>query len=324
MKNRNHCFALLGCLALLVGLAPSAHAGGVYQLEFTVCGPVPTLPADVAVNLYEGDVPDPGKLKGTSTETFVSNGNIPSHVCDPVACLTDSRIMNGEFCIAFQINGFDKGKLKAESYFEVVINGEAFGLNLHTSCSQPIPLNQPITVGDYTFEIVGGYATCIPGVPGCPQTSKIYEVDGEYRIDVCNCAPTNITFNVYKKDTEFKGTSSATWDGVSLSNIVCDDVACITGATLEGCELVITFDSFGYRDDGQFDSDTSWEMLFDGGCNGGKVKVHTSCSQPFYLNVPHPAGDGTFTFTDGCGGCLSSTPVSVEDSSWGSVKGLYR
>lgn len=331
MTNRNHLtIALLGCFALLAGAVPAAHAGGVYQLNFQVCGPTPALPADITVNLYEGSTPDPGKLRGTSSETFVSNGNIPAHACDAVACLTDTRT-DGPVCglgalqVDFQINGFDKGKLKTESYFEVVINGVATGLQLHTSCSQPIPFQQPIVIGDQTWTIVGGAGSCLPGAPGCPDGSKLYEVNGEYRVDVCGCtAPFAVTLNLYKSDTDLKGTSTAMWDGMNLTNIVCDNVACLESAVLEGCELVIQFTTFGQKDNGEYEADSAWEMLLDG-CGGGKTaKIHTSCSQPFYIGLPHEAGNGTFTFTDGCGACIVNVPVSVEDSSWGHVKGLYR
>lgn len=316
-------------LASLALLATStvATAGSIYQLNFECEGPAPTLPATITVDVYEGDTNDPGKLKGSSTEIFNGNGNITGHTCDAFMCLTDTRILsnNGNLFLTFQTNGFDKGKLKSNTYWEITINGVTSSLQFHTSCSQPIPLNQPLDVGNgMTCTLVGGYGDCLPGSPGCPTGDKLFEINGQYRIDVSGCTPSDLVFNVYKKDNELKGTSTATWNGASLTNIVCDGVACLTGAELQGSELVITFDSSGYKDTGEFESDTSWEMLVTG-CAGGKTqKIHTSCSQVFTMGTSYPAGSGEFVFTGGCGACLSFAPVGTEDASWGGIKAGYR
>ena len=56
----------------------------------------------------------------------------------------------------------------------------------------------------------------------------------------------------------------------------------------------------------------------------GPLKVGES--EVIRLESPHPypAGDGEFVFLEGCGSCLSRTPVSVENRTWGRVKEAYR
>jgi hypothetical protein len=98
----------------------------------------------------------------------------------------------------------------------------------------------------------------------------------------------------------------------------------LTTARLDGDELIVFFEVFGWKDDGTFDAESSYELDL-GACGTFKLtNFHTSCSQVIYLDEPYDLdGPGTLTITGGCGACLVEHPVPVEKSSWSTIKTLY-
>jgi hypothetical protein len=316
-------------LAALLITANTSFAGDLYQLQFCWYGDIPTYPAHIEFNVYEGDKIDSDKLKGSSSmdfEWFGTYGENWNFMYDDVAFLTSAWVEDGMLRVCATADGWDNGKFKSTSSFEIIVNGESSGLlDLHTSCSQEIPIDTPLA-GDPggTWYIVGGAGDCVPGGPDCPEGDKLYELHGEFHIPLCGCVPTDMTFTVFKKEDEWKGASTATWTGTGLDNIVCDNVACLTGAYLDGETLVVEFESFGYKDNGEFDSETSFELDL-GDCGVYKlVKYHTSCSKIIYLNTPFDLGCNAFImFTGGCGACIVDQPIPAGDSSWSEVKSLY-
>jgi hypothetical protein len=330
-------------LATVLMAASSAMAGKVYQLDFQYYTDVPTYPAEITVNYYEGDKCQADKLKGTSSmmfEWFGTYGENWDFTYDDVAFLTEAWEEGGMLRVGFTMNGHDNGKFKSTTSFEVIVNGVSTCLkDIHTSCSRVIPVDEAL-VGDGpgTFYITGGVggADCLPQDPDCPTGDKAYELYGEFHVPLNGCVPTDVTFRAYKDASDLKGTSTATWTGSGLDNIVCDSVACLTDAWMDGDFLVVSYDVFGWKDNGEFDSSSSYELDL-GDCGVFKLqKYHTSCSQVIRLNVPfwicdgdfHPddnqdCGNGYVVLTGGCGGCIVDVPIATQESNWSTIKSLY-
>ena len=105
-----------------------------------------------------------------------------------------------------------------------------------------------------------------------------------------------------------------------------DGVIELVGAFLDGSRTCIEFASSGNKDDGTYDSSTTFEIVFDTG--SFDVNIHTSCSQPLPVDlaVGLDVGDGSFMISneESCGACLVPPVISIEPASWGRVKGAYR
>jgi len=323
---------LLTTLALtsLLLAASSATAGKIYQLDLCWFGPIPTYPAHITVNYYEGDKCQADKLKGTSSMDFEWLGNYGENwnfTYDACAFLTSAWEVDGQLRVCFTINGHDNGKFKKESAFQVVVNGATDCFDQHTSCSQVIPIGVPLDASDpgtfFFMSGVGG-SDCLPGNAECPG-DKAYELDGEFHIPLNGCVPTDVVFKVYHKESELKGTSTAVWNGSGLDDIICDSVACLTGAYLDGDWLVVSWDSFGYQSGGEFGANTTWELDL-GACGVYKKYYHTSCSQIIRLNTPFVftnGADGYLVLTDGCAACITDVPIPTQEGSWSTLKSLY-
>ena len=278
------------------------------------------LPASIEARVFEND----DVLRGSSSVVF-DGTDLSGFVYDDVAFIAGVGIDGGEIFVNFVANGYDSGKFKSNSAFAVVVDGGESFLELHTSCSQPILLNSAYAgLPDGEFTITGGVGECVPGNPDCPVGDKIYELSGLFNVPLAGCAPGEITFNAYKDDDDLKGSATAMWTGSGLSDIVCDGVACLLDAGLDGDNLLVNFDVFGWKGHGEFDSNISLEIDL-GACGSFMLtNLHASCSQVVYLNVPlDMAGGSNLTLTDGCGICLLENPVPTEKSTWGAVKSLY-
>lgn len=337
MDLRYRCafvFALLIALPLL--LASPASAGKLYQMEMQYCVPYAGGATTVTVDYWAKD--QNGAPEGSTTVGFdgATNTNV---VCDdPKVCVTDISQVGPMLCVTMVLNGTKNARFDSRAYVEVTVDGQTGHLRLHTSCSKPLPIGSTLMLSDPAVEaltgpgsyvLMSGIGECVPNAPGCPEGGKIFEIDGEFRIPLGACSPSTVTLNVYRQTNNLQGSSSAMFTGSGLSGIVCDDVACLTDAYVEGSELVITFDSLGYKEDGSYDSEvfdgySSWEMDL-GSCGTHQTdRLKTNCSVPFLLDQPMDAGSGGFTFRGGCGACLVGQPVSVENNmSFGTLKASY-
>ncbi len=279
-----------------------------------------TAPGSLTFNIYKGD----HDLRGTSTVRF--NGVGPEDViCDLVACITDAHTERGDVVVAFKARGFKggSGEFERDSRFELETSEAGnFFLDLHTSCSQAIRVDVPYEMspgGSVTF--TNGCGVCL-GAPGeCPSTDKLCWVDARFRVPCVS--PGALTLNVYKDDDELKGTSTAAFDGVSLTHVTCDLWACITEAHMSGDEMLVMFRANGAKDDGRFDANSRFELEIVG-CGTFFRDLHTSCSQPILQNFPYETvPGGTLTLTGGCG-CLEAVPTVVKETSWSVIKKTYR
>jgi hypothetical protein len=342
---KGYRIALLTTLAFALMLfGATAQAGKVYQLELCYYTDIPTYPAHIEVTYYEGDKCEEDKIKGTSSmdfEWFGTFGENYNFMHDGVAFLTSAWEENGMLRVCFTMTGHDDGKFKSTTSFGISVNGMTSCLeDIHTSCSRVIPVDEPLMGdGPGTFYILGGIGgtDCLPAHPDCPDyDDKLYELYGKHVVPLNGCVPDLITFNNYKSDNDLRGTSTATWTGSGLDNIVCDSNACLVDAYLEGDYLVVCWEAYGQKDSGEFESSSSFEVDL-GACGVFKLqKYHTSCSQPVYLNTAFYIRDGDFdpdnncdcgngyvVLTGGCGACMIDQPIATEESSWSSFKNLY-
>ncbi len=136
----------------------------------------------------------------------------------------------------------------------------------------------------------------------------LYSLDMKLCMPAPAAYPVNITIEVHKDQPgNLKGTTTATFDGTVLSDIMCDDFMCITDAEVDGDMLYLYFDSFGYKD-GKYEANSYFDV-FVGDVNLG-LPIHTSCSKPIYVDGhPYgalPLGAGTFYVLAGDGTCMST------------------
>ncbi|OGF23032.1 MAG: hypothetical protein A2V63_08645 [Candidatus Eisenbacteria bacterium RBG_19FT_COMBO_70_11] len=326
MHRRLLLAASLVVAACTILITPVAQAcpGGIYQLDMRWEGALPaSYPVTIEFLSYDGTSADPTKLKGTSSVDW-DGVSVTNWLCDDFACITAVREEGGKLVVEMVASGWNSGKFRTETAWEVVVGGERSFFHKHTSCSQPILLEVPQAgTPAGTFFFTGGFGSCFAGAD-CPMGDKAYCLTGEFHISLASCTPGPITLNLYEKDSNLKGTSTATWTGTDLINIVCDDLACIQSASVQGGELVIVFEASGWGKKGEFATETSFE--FDlGACGVHKLtKLHTSCSQPIFLDYPYPAGSGNIILTGGCGACYQHSPTPTWQGSWGMVKVRYR
>jgi hypothetical protein len=162
-------------------------------------------------------------------------------------------------------------------------------------------------------------------VAGAPaRGAKLYSLDGEFRVPLRCELPVDMTFNVHKGTDDVKGTATATFDGASLSDVTCDERACITSAFVDNGDLVIVWTANGWKGRGEFGSTTTFEWLVSG-CDTFSLEQHTSCSEIVYLHLLYLADPmGMVTYTSGDGDCLDEMPSPVASATWAGVKAIYR
>ena len=161
----------------------------------------------------------------------------------------------------------------------------------------------------------------------CVPSHKMLQLDARARTGLSCTLPVNITFNVYGHGG-LKGTSTATFDGTTTSNIVCDTlngsgfpIACIVSAEILNGAIVVTWHANGHRSNDVFDSSSNFEVIV-AGCGSADLDLHPSCPQVIRLLDPYPDNQvGDVVLTDICG-CLGSVPV--EQVGWGMIKATYR
>ncbi len=294
-------------------------------------GPVPTeFPAHIEFTVSEGHNCD--HLKGTASADF-DGLDMSNSIADDVISIDAIDIVDEALTIHYTVWGYDQNsdppKFKANTCFAVGVNGFADGLSLHTSCSQPIELNVPFEgEAGGSFTILDGDGDCIPGdEPGevdCPFENKLYWIAGDFRIP-CS-SPGNVTLNIYDANhfDDPKGTATGYFDGTGLTGITNDAVAQLWEASLDGNDLVVGFEAFGFDNDPpRFKAKTSFELVVEGCGTFRLEEYHTSCSQPIVVDVPQtvsPSGD--LTFSNFCG-CEENT-VSTDLIHWGELKSHFR
>jgi len=315
--------------ALVLLLATGVVAGDLYMLEMRYEGPIPSYPAQIEIDVLEGGHCD--HYKGTATADF-DGVNVTNNVGDDVVSIDDITITGSTMAINYTVMGYDNHsnppKFKASTCFAIDVNGNNDGLSFHTSCSQPVLLNYPYP-GDSggIFTVLDGDGDCLDDgtePEECPDDHHLYWLAGNFQVP-CS-SPGNVTLTIYDSDhfNDPRGTATGYFDGSSLTNIVEDDVARLMGAYMDGGELVIVFEAFGFDHfPAHFKATTSFEIVVEGCGTYRLVRYHTSCSQPVTLFEPYSASpSGVVTFTNFCG-CEENT-ISNEDTSWGAVKALYR
>ncbi len=302
------------------GDRPPGH-GDLYELDMEWIG-ADVGPVHVILKVYEGKTPDPAKLKGTSEADF-DGATMTGLMFDTVAEITQISTAGGELTVAFTANGYDGGTFKADSYFEVLLDGVSSGLNIHTSCSKVLRMGYPYgcdPVGSGNIFIVGGDGDCLVDRYHCPEGNKLYWVIATLRVP--DCGPADLAFRFYKGDDDLQAESLASFDGFGLYDVVCDRFACITDAAVIGGDLIVTVEAFGPKGGGEFDASSRFELEV-GGCDTYYRDLHTSCSQPIHVHEPYEMTPlGELILVDGCG-CLENVSP-VQQSTWGLIKGLYR
>ena len=300
----------LAVILALATLPQTALAGDLFSMEMRAEVADPgAYPVPVTINIYEGSDIDPDKLKGTSTAVF-DGGSLSGLTCDAVACITDASLDGGNIGVNYSAIGWDNGKFKTVTTFEVIVGGSATTLTLHTSCSQLIYVDRPYP-GEPggTYYVESGTGDCFLGPDDCPADNHLYWLVGEFRVPCPSYGP--VAFNVYKNDNDLKATATALFNGTELVDIQNDFAALLDGAFVDGDELVISFTSYGYKGGGDYDANSRFEMVTS--CGMYYLDQHTSCSDPIYLNLQMPATPGgSVVYTDGCGGCIETGEPPVD------------
>jgi hypothetical protein len=123
-------------------------------------------------------------------------------------------------------------------------------------------------------------------VSAAAMAADLYSMDMELCLPAPDSYPVSIQIDMHKgkEPANLKGTTSADFDGTVLSNIACDALMCITGATESDGMLCITYESIGYKE-GKYEADTYFEA-FVGDVQTG-LHMHTSCSQDIFLDHPY-------------------------------------
>jgi len=315
---------LLLLVMCIMAMAGAAQAGShLYRLDMRYEGPAPAGPTHLEIIISEGRHCE--QFRGSAEADF-DGSSITNLVDDDVVTITSAEIVGGSMILHYTVNGYHNGHFHADTCFEVIEGGNSTNLSFHTSCSQPIPLEAPMPgdpVGTYFLE--GGEGDCLddsdpPEGESCPDDHRLYWLAGNFQIPCSN--PGNLTLTVYDGNSVV-GVSSAYFDGNHLIETSADAVAQFWDAFFVDGGLVVEFEAFGWHE-GHFHAHTAIELEVEGCGVFSLPDYHTSCSQPIDLDSPMSinGGAGSITFTDMCG-CGQSV-VSVESTSWDSLKSLYR
>lgn len=139
--------------------------------------------------------------------------------------------------------------------------------------------------------------------------------------------PVHIVVNVYKDDDfqagDLMATSEVDFDGASMSNLVCDVNACITGVEVVDGMLVVRYTSDGYKSGGDYDANSGFEVIVGG--SASQLPLHTSCSQTIYVERPYPGiPSGTFYIEGGEGDCFIGPNDCPDDDKLYWLTGEFR
>jgi hypothetical protein len=303
--------------------AQDACAGDLYRLDMRCIVPQSAPPVHVVVNIYSGETPDPGRLEGTCQADY-DGISMSGLVWDDVVCITSIMVQGEDLVISYMVNGNDHGEFAHKTLFEVLLNGNPTYLPLGTACREIIRLDHPYAgdpFGSSTFYIEDGDGGCLYDHMYCPIGEHFYWLVGEFRVPCVR--PDDLTLKIYSNEDEFQAVSTASFDGIELSDVFCSYVACITDALMVDGDLLMTFDVYGYKDQESFLANTRIELEV-----GGEIfylDLHTSCSGPVLVDEPYDTvPDGTLTITEACGDCVDEGATPAEQSSWGGVKVLFR
>jgi len=311
---------VLGVLLASVVLGHSGAEGGdLRRLDMRWVGPQPMYPTHVVVHVYKNTT----ALKGTAEADF-DGAMLSGLVGDDVVSITDIASEGGSLVVTFTAHGYlSSGKFASKSRFEVCTGDGSTHLDVFTSCSRILYLEAPYPADPCgAFFIEDGEGTCFWEWDDCPAGGKLYWVKGEFWVP--DAAAGDLTFNVYRGQGNLRGTATARFDGVNLTNVCCDPIACITGAAMLGGDLVVGFWAHGYQNAGCFSSNTRLEVLTSSG-TASHLDFHSLCNRVVMLSYPYSASPaGEVTFSDGCGECVRTPSDCPTGSSLYWVAGEFR
>jgi len=167
--------------------------------------------------------------------------------------------------------------------------------------------------------------TCLAGSWSSEAYARdhLYQLSMRFAVNEPFYYPVHVAVNVYENDDAWKGVSEVDFDGSGLYNLVCDDVACITGVEVEGGSIVVRFDVDGYKSGGDFAANSMFEVVLDG--VSYSTEMHTSCSRPIYIGTELPATpDGAFSIDGGDGDCLLEEGECPDDDKLYILYGNFR
>ncbi len=326
MKAAAIGFAAL-CALLFLGTPSQAQdlPGELNWMDMKYVAPQPAYPAHVIIEVYKNGCDNPSDLRGVSEADF-DGTTVSNIVCDAIACITDITVEDGQMVVYYRANGYESGpKFAANSCFAATVNGNRSTRLMHTSCSQIVYLDTPYGADPMgAFYVVAGQGTCLRLPFDCPpDDGKLFWVVGFFRVPCAAYLPVDLTFKLFKGNSDLKGISMATYDGSNLVVNYCDPVACITDAAVNGNDLDVWFIAHGTKGQGEFENDSTFEIEVSN-CGDFFVYIHTSCSQDLYTYEEYPLIPGGFMmWTDACG-CVIPGQTPVTEKSWGSIKSFYR
>jgi len=324
--RRSLVYVFVAAAVLLVSSV--ALAGDLFSLDMKYAGPEVAYPVEITIEVHKGK--EPANLKGTSTGDFDGTTFTPSS-SDAICEITDVTVDGGLLCVFFTANGYRDGEFEADSYFDLFIGEDNVATQMHTSCSKPIFMSPhpyetiPFAVGN--FYVLGMDGTCGATAGDCPPNPyKLQWIYGKFSVP-CD-APANLTVNLYKDTSDLKGYSIGYFDGTDLTGVFGGGEHGAARALIDNAEMVddimnVYFYGYGWKGNGEFDKNTRFELVV-GGCGTFNFDLHTSCSQEIFIGEPgyDLVPEGHFEFVNGCGACIGYVPV--EDSTWGTIKSLYR
>ena len=313
-------------VALLLGVmvALAAASGNAYVLDMKAVIPgasALTFPAAVQVDVHKGV--NPGNLKGTSTADFDGSA-LSNIVCDGVVCITDAMVVDDEVIVYYTAFGYKDGRFDNDTVFAVTIGELSAASHVHTGCEKPMYVGAPYGTEPFaqgTFFILGGDGDCLWEDEGCPaNVHKIHWFFG-YML-VPGTQPETLTFELYDAQlNELRAMATAELGGYVLSGQFNNVHGRLIDADILGDDLKVYFYVMGWESRGEFGNESS--MVLHVGEAEYTLNIHTSCSEEILTGVPYPLEpEGELVFLNGCASCLGYVPV--EDSSWGTIKGLYR
>ncbi len=182
------------------------------------------------------------------------------------------------------------------------------GIAMATGAITALAVTLALTCGERIFSpspagrVDRGPSMSTSGGHDADMSRRLYRLSGTFSTALPCAGPCDVTFTVYEKEKYAAGRATATYDGATLRNVVCDAVACITGVEIVNGEARVHFTADGYKKDGRFGSNTRFEVAV-AGAGTSVLDLHTSCSQgPIRIGHPYPASPaGEVLFTDGTG-----------------------
>lgn len=310
---------LLGVMAAVAGAVGNAY---VLDMKAVIPGATAlTFPVAVQVDVHKGV--HAGNLKGTATADF-DGAMLSNIVCDDVVCITDVMVVGDEVIVYYTAFGYKDGSFDNDTVFCVGVGQLAAESHVHTGCAKPIYVGAPYGTQPFaegTFYVLGGEGECLWDDMGCPaNVHKLHWFFGH--MIVPGTQPETLTFELYDAHlNEIRAMATADVGGYVLNNQYNNVHGRLIDADILAGELKVYFYVMGWESRGEFGNESS--MVLHVGDAEYTLNIHTSCSEEILTGVPYPLEpEGVLVFQNGCASCLGYVPV--EDSSWGTIKAIYR